>query len=124
LDAQAVTAVLALDVHANLAAFDGHFDGLPILPGVAQIDWAARLGQACFASAQDSPELARHFSRIEVLKFQQPILPGMQVQLHLQRKPRPEGGHALEFSYHSLQGAETVVHSSGRLVYMPTGDAT
>jgi uncharacterized membrane protein/acyl-CoA synthetase (AMP-forming)/AMP-acid ligase II len=128
-DAQAVSgvsAVLALDVHANLAAFDGHFDGLPILPGVAQIDWAARLGQACFAPAQDSPAppLANHFSRIEVLKFQQPILPGMQVQLHLQRKPRPEGGHALEFSYHSLQGAEAVVHSSGRLIYMPTGDAT
>lgn len=129
LDAQAlngVSAVLALDVHANLAAFDGHFDGLPILPGVAQIDWAARLGQACFALAQGrpAPTLASHFSRIEVLKFQQPILPGMQVQLHLQRKPRSEGGHALEFSYHSMQGSETVVHSSGRLVYMPTGDAT
>ncbi|EYC51164.1 AMP-dependent synthetase [Hylemonella gracilis str. Niagara R] len=119
--AQATIALLALDIRADLAAFDGHFDGLPILPGVAQIDWAARLGRTCFAQALNTAQLADHFSRIEVLKFQQPVLPGMQVQLRLQLLTRPEGGQALEFSYHGTQGGQPVVHSSGRLVYAPTG---
>jgi len=129
--------VLALDVRADLTAFDGHFDGAPILPGVAQLDWAARLGRECRLSSQTEGDggLAANFIRVEVLKFQQPILPGMQVELHLRWSTRPGSGesegqdnHALDFSYRgaastestdSTNSGEAVIHSSGRLVYAP-----
>ncbi|QBK05260.1 hypothetical protein DW355_11305 [Hylemonella gracilis] len=110
-------AVLVLDVDAGLLAFDGHFDGVPILPGVAQLDWAARFGQeytrALFA---DSAPQTANFSRIDVLKFQRPILPGARVALHLRWEA--ERG-ALAFSYRGTESGTPVVHSSGRLVFEP-----
>ncbi|MGJ4748997.1 hypothetical protein ACQV5M_21725, partial [Leptospira sp. SA-E8] len=58
---------------------------------------------------------------IEVLKFQQPILPGMQVELRLQWKAGPDGGGTLDFSYRGAPGPDGALHSSGRLVYAAPG---
>src|SRR5690606_37926347 len=38
-------ALLTFDLDPALAVFDGHFPGYPILPGVAQLDWAVRFGR-------------------------------------------------------------------------------
>jgi 3-hydroxymyristoyl/3-hydroxydecanoyl-(acyl carrier protein) dehydratase len=35
--------VLTLSLPAGSAVFEGHFPGHPVLPGVAQLDWAIRL---------------------------------------------------------------------------------
>ncbi|MDZ5459473.1 AMP-binding protein [Azohydromonas lata] len=88
---------------AGLRVFDGHFPGAPILPGVAQIDWAVALGRECFA-------LAGGFQRADALKFQRPLLPGMTVELLLEHVA---GSGVLAFRYTSADGT----HAGGRLVF-------
>ncbi|WP_320534632.1 AMP-binding protein [Robbsia andropogonis] len=65
-----------LRVVASLVQFDGHFPIQPILPGVAQLDWAARF--AC----RHVDALARVRS-VEQLKFTAPIMPGTTLTLTL-----------------------------------------
>ncbi|RYF38225.1 MAG: acyl-CoA synthetase, partial [Comamonadaceae bacterium] len=101
------SAVATLAVHAGLRVFDGHFPGAPVLPGVAQLDWAAELAREAFA-------LPPHFLRAEQLKFQQPVLPPLQLQLHLEWKP--ETGQ-VGFRYTSERGQ----HAGGRLVFGGAG---
>jgi acyl-coenzyme A synthetase/AMP-(fatty) acid ligase/3-hydroxymyristoyl/3-hydroxydecanoyl-(acyl carrier protein) dehydratase len=64
----------------DLLAFRGHFPAMPILPGVVQLDWVIRFARQSFA-------LPGAFSAIEVLKFQQPIRPGMKLTISLEWLP-------------------------------------
>lgn len=96
-------AVAVLEVEPGLRVFDGHFPQALVLPGVAQLDWAAELGGRCFA-------LPPRFARADQLKFNRPILPPLQVELTLQWEP---SAGQLSFRYASAQG----LHSSGRLVF-------
>lgn len=66
-----------LDIHPTLPHFAGHFPGLPILPGIVQVDWSVRLARKYLGVA------AERFSAIKMLKFLQPIRPGYRVQLQL-----------------------------------------
>jgi 3-hydroxyacyl-[acyl-carrier-protein] dehydratase len=63
------TVTLRVQVPADLAHFDGHFPGTPIVPGVLQIGWAL-----AFASSRlgTSPDCAH----VEGLKFQHLLRPG------------------------------------------------
>ncbi|MBN3818431.1 FAD-binding protein [Paraburkholderia sp. Se-20369] len=65
-----------LRVPPDLAHFDGHFPGLPILPGVVQIDWAVRLAM------RNIPAL-RAVRSIDQLKFKAPVPPGAVLMLRL-----------------------------------------
>lgn len=65
-----------LRVPATLVHFAGHFPGLPILPGVVQIDWAIALG------ADEWPDV-RTIASIERLKFMAPVPPGAILRLTL-----------------------------------------
>jgi acyl-coenzyme A synthetase/AMP-(fatty) acid ligase/3-hydroxymyristoyl/3-hydroxydecanoyl-(acyl carrier protein) dehydratase len=78
LDAQAQDGgwVLTLGVPVDLAHFSGHFPQTPVLPGVVQVDWALQL-------AQQQMQLPPRFAGMEVLKFQQLLRPGDQVELTL-----------------------------------------
>jgi 3-hydroxymyristoyl/3-hydroxydecanoyl-(acyl carrier protein) dehydratase len=69
-----------LRVPPTLAHFDGHFPGLPILPGVVQIDWAARL------AGREMPTV-REIRSIEHLKFKAPVPPGAVLALRLAHDP-------------------------------------
>lgn len=97
------SAELELELDPQLLVFDGHFPQAPILPGVAQTDWAIRFGREAFA-------LPPHFLRLETLKFQQVALPGQTLRLSLDW----DGAHAaLTFRYSSEAG----VHARGRVVF-------
>ncbi len=97
------TAVVELLVDANIFYFQGHFPGEPILPGVAQLGWAAQFADELFA-------VGSGYSRIEALKFQQVITPDMLVTLTLTHNPDKRN---VAFAFTSDSGR----HSSGRLVY-------
>lgn len=74
IDAEAVA--LDLQVSASLAMFDGHFPDVPLVPGVAQVDWAI-----AFAKAHG---LYRGtFTTLHDLKFVHAIEPPATLQLTL-----------------------------------------
>jgi acyl-coenzyme A synthetase/AMP-(fatty) acid ligase len=68
---------LQLVVPLDLAHFTGHFPQTPVLPGVVQVDWAQQLARSLIK------DLPPRFSGMEVLKFQQLVRPGDQLQLTL-----------------------------------------
>jgi acyl-coenzyme A synthetase/AMP-(fatty) acid ligase len=88
---------------ADLLVFDGHFPGSPILPGVAQVDWAIAFARERFA-------MPPRFIRMDALKFSQPALPGMHLDVEWQWNAATS---TLQFEYRSTAGR----HSSGRLVF-------
>ena len=93
---------LQLLVPPDLAYFSGHFPTAPVLPGVVQVDWALSLGRQLM-------DLPPRFLGMEVLKFQQLMRPGDEIQLHL-RFDRERG--KLYFAYRN----DTAACSSGRIV--------
>lgn len=68
--------VFVFEVEPEHPAFEGHFPGQPILPGVVQVDWALRLGAEAFG-----PFGA--FLGLEQLKFQAVIVPREPLELRL-----------------------------------------
>jgi 3-hydroxymyristoyl/3-hydroxydecanoyl-(acyl carrier protein) dehydratase len=66
----------AFEVEAEHPAFSGHFPAQPILPGVVQLDWAIRLGEAAFG-------VLGAFQSVEHLKFQATIEPLESMELKL-----------------------------------------
>ncbi|UVM61927.1 MULTISPECIES: AMP-binding protein [unclassified Pseudomonas] len=93
---------LQLVVPPDLVYFSGHFPTAPVLPGVVQVDWALSLGRQLL-------DLPPRFVGMEVLKFQQLVRPGDEIQLHL-RFDRERG--KLYFAYRN----DTAACSSGRIV--------
>jgi acyl-coenzyme A synthetase/AMP-(fatty) acid ligase len=100
---------LQLAVPPDLAYFSGHFPKAPVLPGVVQMEWALKLGQQLM-------DLPAKFAGMEVLKFQQLVRPGDEVQLHLRFDP---ARGKLYFAYRN----ETATCSSGRILLEAAGDA-
>ncbi len=86
-----------------LAVFEGHFPQAAILPGVAQVDWAIRLGREAFA-------LPPEFLRLDALKFQRVARPGDRIHLRLDWDASRA---SLAFRYTSVSGT----HASGRAVF-------
>ncbi len=93
-------ATLRIEVAASSPFFDGHFAGAPILPGVAQVDWAIRFARELFP-------LPAEFARIENLKFHDWIGAATEITLTLARI----GNDAIRFHIASGERA----HASGRI---------
>ena len=94
---------LQLRVPATLDHFEGHFPGLPILPGVVQLDWAIQIATRHFAI--DTP-----FNALENLKFQAPVQPELELSLELNWDADRK---RLEFLYRTGDRK----HSSGRVCF-------
>jgi len=90
-------------IPSDLIYLDGHFDSQAILPGVVQIHWATHFGSKLIPEAMS-------FKSVEVLKFQQLLMPEQFFSMTLRYDTAKQ---KLFFSYDSEQG----VHSSGRLCY-------
>lgn len=94
---------LDLQVPESTKYFEGHFPEHPVLPGVAQIDWAVELATRYLS-------ISGRFQRLEAVKFHEFIRPQARVQLSL--RYRPDNGK-LYFIYAGDGGK----HSSGRIVF-------
>jgi acyl-CoA synthetase (AMP-forming)/AMP-acid ligase II/3-hydroxymyristoyl/3-hydroxydecanoyl-(acyl carrier protein) dehydratase len=92
-----------LRVPPALVHFAGHFPGLPILPGVVQVDWAVRL------AAENLPAV-RAVASIDRLKFMAPVSPGAVLKLTL---AHDAARRRVQFAYR-LDGREC---ASGVIVY-------
>ncbi|QFI36998.1 hypothetical protein FR932_03725 [Moritella marina ATCC 15381] len=109
-------AILTLHIPTDLDYFKGHFDQAPILAGVVQLHWAAELAQQYLDIA------ATDVMDIQVLKFQEMILPGHEVVLTLTKKSPEKVLFSYQSSYPSNDQSSTVngavkSHSSGRLIF-------
>ena len=80
---------LTLHVQETLFWFQGHFPGIPVLPGVVQLDWA-------LAFARRHLELEQVVSQSLQVKFRSAVRPGDTLVLHLRHDPLQ---HRLTFSY-------------------------
>jgi acyl-coenzyme A synthetase/AMP-(fatty) acid ligase len=95
--------LLALEASPELVYFDGHFPQTPILPGVAQVEWAVEIARENFA-------LPLQFRGIHALKFQRVIRPAMPFSLEMQHDPAK---NSVSFRYFSAEGN----HASGKLMF-------
>lgn len=95
--------IIDLHVPVALAHFPGHFPGLPILPGVVQIDWAVRY-------AREHLALSGQFTALENIKFLALVLPDARLELALKWNAE---NTRLEFSFATSQRK----YSSGRIVF-------
>jgi 3-hydroxymyristoyl/3-hydroxydecanoyl-(acyl carrier protein) dehydratase len=95
--------ILSLRIPEQLAYFSGHFDEVPVVPGVVQIQWAVHYAKQFLG-------LNRVFSHMEVVKFKELLLPGQHLNLSLSYL---EAGSKLTFCYQS----ETTEYSSGRIYF-------
>jgi 3-hydroxymyristoyl/3-hydroxydecanoyl-(acyl carrier protein) dehydratase len=96
---------LVLDLHVppELAHFPGHFPGLPILPGVVQVDWAVRF-------AREHLGVTGEFARLENVKFLALVRPDAQLQLELR-------GDTAQVDFVFSAGERR--YASGRAVFRP-----
>jgi len=99
---------LTLNIPTDLDYFKGHFDQAPILAGVVQLHWAAEYAKQYLNMG------AADVMNIQVLKFQEMILPGQDVVLTLTKK----SAEKVLFSYQSTTpNGDIKSHSSGRLIF-------
>lgn len=68
---------LDLRVPDDLLCLAGHFPGMPIVPGVVQVDWSVRLARTKLA-------LQGRFARAENLKFLSVVWPQARLTLALE----------------------------------------
>lgn len=86
----------------NLDYFNGHFPQTPILAGVVQLHWAVEYAKQKFS-------IDGVVKNLEVLKFQEVIVPEQTLEIVLTKKSNEK----VLFSYQSAKGQ----HASGRILF-------
>ncbi len=78
--------IMALkNVSINEAYFQGHFPGLPVMPGVLILEALAQAGGLYVLSTAglDMSNKVFMFSSMSKVKFRKPVVPGDQIILHM-----------------------------------------
>ena len=97
------TVELVLDMLKSLDCFNGHFDGFPVVPGVALIEWAVRAAEVHLVKNHI-------FSGMSQIKFQKFIKPNQIIRLSLDLNTESMN---LKYKYHNVG----IVYSSGILKF-------
>lgn len=98
---------LKLQIDAGLMIFQGHFEDFPLVPGIAQVDWALRFASDALGTPAAALEL-RH------LKFLRVMRPGSVLTLDLTLS-QPPAGPRLSFRYSDAAG----LYSQGEALLPP-----
>ncbi len=107
--------VVRLRVPVGSRFFEGHFEGRPMLPGVAQVVAIAdREARRTLGPLGDPQRMSR-------LKFQDVIVPGDSLSLSLSRETGTET--VVRFRIERMIAEGPRVASSGTLTYRATGDS-
>ena len=94
---------LRVMIPENLAFFDGHFPGNPLVPGIVQINWAMNFSRHYF-------KLGEEIQRMEAIKFHKLLFPGDIFNLDLRWIPKEQKlRYALTNSQYN--------YSSGRILF-------
>src|SRR5215470_12819562 len=81
------------NVTFNEPFFQGHFPGVPIMPGVLIIEAIAQAGGALLLTEiPDRENKLMVFTGIERAKFRRPVVPGDQLRIEVEVRAWREGG--------------------------------
>lgn len=94
-----------LYISADLLYFQGHFEGFPVIPGVAQINWAVAYSKTYFG-------VQGKFYQMANIKFKKVIRPGTILQLLLNHDPVK---NTITFNFQN----DTEAFSSGVIKFKP-----
>jgi 3-hydroxymyristoyl/3-hydroxydecanoyl-(acyl carrier protein) dehydratase len=94
-------------VPRDLPVFSGHFPGLPVVPGIMQVGWAAEL-------AREHALVTGRCTGMVTAKFRRLLLPGMQIDASLDG-----GSRSGQLQFRFQCGGEVV--SIGRLQFGGSG---
>jgi 3-hydroxyacyl-[acyl-carrier-protein] dehydratase len=95
------SAVGAKNVTMNEQYFQGHFPGLPVMPGVLIVEAMAQTaGAICIRAAGVAKPSLVYFLTIDGAKFRKPVVPGD--QLRIQVKKLKKRGNLLKFACEAI----------------------
>jgi len=85
---ESATGVKNVTVNENF--FQGHFPGLPVMPGVLIIEAMAQTAAVLVVETMgpDAAGKVVYFMSIEGAKFRRPVVPGDQLRIHIKREHR------------------------------------
>ena len=73
------------NVTVNEPHFQGHFPGLPVMPGVLIIEAMAQVGgMLLLGTIEDPDQKVVYFMSLDNVKFRRPVLPGDQLRCELE----------------------------------------
>jgi 3-hydroxyacyl-[acyl-carrier-protein] dehydratase len=95
------SAVGVKNVTMNEQYFQGHFPGLPVMPGVLIVEAMAQTaGAICIRAAGVAKPSLVYFLTIDGAKFRKPVVPGD--QLRIQVKKLKKRGNLLKFACEAI----------------------
>jgi 3-hydroxyacyl-[acyl-carrier-protein] dehydratase len=94
------TAVGIKNVSMNEPHFQGHFPGLPIMPGVTIVEAMAQTAAVMVGTTLEmaDKDMKVYFMGIDKCKFRRKVVPGDQLKMHLTTTRGKPGGKVWKFS--------------------------